>query len=132
MRISMLRPSSASFGTFGESSRSAQTKWATSSRDIWTAWANSWNTSIDSRNELPSQPKSRTTLRGMKDMRIALKRLASVPLLVVALACPGDKKKDTAQIPVDSAKLDSARTVASAAGAVADTTSTDLSKIKTN
>src|SRR5262245_55229603 len=68
----------------------------------------------------------------MKDMRIAVKALGLVPLLAVALACPGDKKKDVAQIPVDSAKLDSAKTIASAAGAVADTASTDLSTIKTN
>ena len=56
-------------------------------------------------------------------MKIAMKRLAVVPLLVAAVACPGDKRKDTAQIPVDTARVDSAKT---------DTTPTDLSKIAAN
>ena len=61
-------------------------------------------------------------------MKTAVKRLACLPLLAIALACPGDKKKDTAQLPpVDSMKADSTKTVAAV-----DTTPTDLSKIKTN
>lgn len=61
-------------------------------------------------------------------MKTAVKRLAFLPLLAIALACPGDKKKDTAQLPpIDSAKADSTKTVATA-----DTTPTDLGKIKTN
>jgi hypothetical protein len=60
-------------------------------------------------------------------MTTVVKRLAFVPLLVIALACPGEKKKDTAQIPVDTAKPDST------ALASADTSkATDLSTIKTN
>ncbi|MFL5613319.1 MAG: hypothetical protein ACJ796_06625 [Gemmatimonadaceae bacterium] len=62
----------------------------------------------------------------MNDMKTAVKRLALLPLLAIALACPGEKKKDTAQIPVDTAKQDSTRL------ATADTTATDLGKIKTN
>ena len=58
-------------------------------------------------------------------MKTVVKYLAFVPLLVVALACPGDKKKDTAQIPVDTVKRDTTTLVTS-------DTSTDLSKIKTN
>ena len=60
-------------------------------------------------------------------MKTAVKRLACLPLLAIALACPGDKKKDTAQLPVDSLKPDSTPTLATA-----DTTPTDLGKIKTN
>ena len=60
-------------------------------------------------------------------MNTVVKRLALLPLLAVALACPGDKKKDTAALPIDTAKPDTTKTVASA-----DTTATDLSKIKTN
>ena len=60
-------------------------------------------------------------------MKSAVKRLACLPLLAIALACPGDKKKDTAQLPVDSLKADSTKTLATA-----DTTPTDLGKIKTN
>ena len=56
-------------------------------------------------------------------MKIVMKRLALVPLLVIAVGCPGEKKKDTAQIPVDSAKTDSAKT---------DTVQTDLSKVAAN
>jgi hypothetical protein len=54
-----------------------------------------------------------------------MKRYALVPFLVVAAACPGEKKKDTAQIPVDSTTVatDSTKT---------DTTSGDLSKIAAN
>jgi hypothetical protein len=63
----------------------------------------------------------------MNDMNTAVRRLAFLPFLAVALACPGDKKKDTAQIPLDTVKPDSTKTLATA-----DTTSTDLSKIKTN
>jgi hypothetical protein len=60
-------------------------------------------------------------------MKTVVKRLAFVPLFLIALACPGEKKKDTAQIPVDTAKPDST-TLAST-----DTSkSTDLSTIKTN
>lgn len=51
-----------------------------------------------------------------------------VPLLVAAVACPGDKNKDRAQVPVDSTKVDSAK---AATAAAADTT-TDLSKIHAN
>jgi hypothetical protein len=64
----------------------------------------------------------------MNDMNTVVRRLALLPFLAVALACPGDKKKDTAQIPVDTLKVDSTKTVAAAD----TTTSTDLSKIKTN
>jgi|SRR5438105_3874024 len=60
-------------------------------------------------------------------MDIAVRRLGLLPFLAVALACPGDKKKNTAQIPIDTMKPDTAKTVASA-----DTAATDLSKIKTN
>ena len=60
-------------------------------------------------------------------MKTAVKRLAFLPLLAIALACPGDKKKDTAQLPVDSLKADSTKTLATA-----DTTPADLGKIKTN
>lgn len=57
-------------------------------------------------------------------MKIVMKRLAVVPLLVAAVACPGEKRKDTAQIPVDSAaRVDSAK---------ADSSPTDLSKIAAN
>jgi hypothetical protein len=57
-------------------------------------------------------------------MHIAVKRIALLPLLAVLAACPGDKKRETAQLPVDTAKPDTATRVATA-----DTTSTDLSKI---
>ena len=50
-----------------------------------------------------------------------------VPLLLVAVACPGDKNKDRAQIPVDSTKVDSAATAAAT-----DTAATDLANIKAN
>jgi hypothetical protein len=59
-------------------------------------------------------------------MKTAVKRLAFLPLLVIALACPGDKKKDTAQLPVDSLKPDTTKL------ATADTTPTDLGQIKAN
>jgi hypothetical protein len=55
-------------------------------------------------------------------MKTAFKRLALIPVLITALACPGEKRKDVAQVPVDSTKADTA----------VDTTHTDLSKIKTN
>ena len=48
-------------------------------------------------------------------MNTAVRRLALLPFLAVALACPGDKKKDTAQIPVDTLKPDSTKTVAACA-----------------
>jgi hypothetical protein len=60
-------------------------------------------------------------------MKNAVKRLALLPLMAVALACPGDKKKDTAQIPIDTATR-----VASADSAMDTTKTTDLSTIKTN
>ena len=60
-------------------------------------------------------------------MKTVVKRLACLPLLAIALACPGDNKKDTAQLPVDSLKADSTKTLATT-----DTTPTDLGKIKTN
>ena len=59
-------------------------------------------------------------------MKTFMKRLALVPLLAIAVACPGDKKKDTAQVPVDTAKPDTTKL------ATADTASSDLSKVKTN
>jgi hypothetical protein len=62
----------------------------------------------------------------MNDMKTAVKRLALLPLLAAALACPGDKR-NTAQLPIDTAKADTTKTLASA-----DTATTDLSKIKTN
>lgn len=61
-------------------------------------------------------------------MKSAVKGLVFLPLLAFAAACPGDKKKDTAQIPVDTTKP-----MASADTAAADTTkATDLSKIPAN
>lgn len=60
-------------------------------------------------------------------MNIAVRRISLLPLLVVALACPGDKKKGTAQLPVDTTKPDTA-----AALATTDTTPTDLRNVKTN
>ena len=60
-------------------------------------------------------------------MKNVVKGLAFLPLLAFAAACPGDKKNGTAQIPVDSTKQ-----VAKADTTTMDTTSTDLSKIKTN
>jgi len=59
-------------------------------------------------------------------MHSVVKRLMLVPLLVVAAACPGEKKDVSAKIPVDTAKPDTAHL------ATADTTPTDLSKIPTN
>ena len=59
-------------------------------------------------------------------MSTVVKRIALLPLLAVALACPGDKRNNTAQLPVDSLKPDSTRTLAT----VDTMTSTDLSKIK--
>ena len=58
-------------------------------------------------------------------MQIVLKRLALLPLLAIALGCPGDKKKDVA-IPVDTAKPDTTKL------AVNDTTATDLRNVTTN
>lgn len=63
--------------------------------------------------------------RAQTDMQIVLKRLALLPLLAIALGCPGDKKKDVA-IPVDTAKPDTTKL------AVNDTTATDLRNVKTN
>jgi hypothetical protein len=59
-------------------------------------------------------------------MKTVVKRLACLPLLAIALACPGDKKKDTAQLPVDSLKPDTTKLAAT------DTTQTDLGQIKAN
>lgn len=59
-------------------------------------------------------------------MKNLVKHLAVLPFLAVVLACPGDKKKDTAQIPVDTQRLATADT------ATDTTQATDLSKIKTN
>ncbi|HEY2379037.1 MAG TPA: hypothetical protein VGH98_23860 [Gemmatimonadaceae bacterium] len=61
-------------------------------------------------------------------MKIALRRIALLPLLAVAVACPGDKKNNTAQLPVDTAKPDTTKALAT----TTDTTTTDLSKIKSN
>ncbi len=59
-------------------------------------------------------------------MKTVVKCLALLPLLATAVACPGDKKNNTAQLPVDTLKPDSSKTLVSA-----DTTTTaDLSKIK--
>src|SRR5256885_13531914 len=60
-------------------------------------------------------------------MKTAVKRLALLPFLAIALACPGEKKKDVAQIPVDTMKPDSTKMVAST-----DTTPGDLSTVRTN
>lgn len=60
-------------------------------------------------------------------MKTAVKRLALLPFLAIALACPGEKKKDVAQIPVDTMKPDSTKMVAST-----DTTPGDLSNVRTN
>src|SRR3954467_9812050 len=59
-------------------------------------------------------------------MKTAVKRLAFLPLSVIALSGPGDKKKDTAQLPVDSVQADTTKL------ATADTTPTDLGQIKAN
>ena len=61
-------------------------------------------------------------------MKSVVRDLVLLPLLVVAAACPGDKKKGTAQIPVDTTNR-----VAAADTAALDTTkTTDLSSIKAN
>ena len=60
-------------------------------------------------------------------MNISVRRIALLPLLAVALACPGDKKNNTAQLPVDTAKPDTTKALATT-----DTTTTDLRKVKTN
>ena len=60
-------------------------------------------------------------------MNIAVRRIALLPLLAVALACPGDKSKNTAQLPTDTAKQDTMKALATT-----DTATTDLSKIKSN
>ncbi len=60
-------------------------------------------------------------------MKTAVKCLAFLPLLAIALGCPGDKKKDVAQLPVDSMKADTTK-----AAATVDTTPADLGQIKTN
>ena len=60
-------------------------------------------------------------------MKIAVRRISLFPLLAVALACPGDKKNGTAQLPIDTAKPDTTKALATA-----DTTTTDLRKVKTN
>ena len=53
-----------------------------------------------------------------------MKRLAFVPLLLLALACPGEKKnQQTATLPIDTTKLDTA---------AVDTTPADLSKVQSN
>lgn len=59
-------------------------------------------------------------------MNIVVRRIALLPFLAVAVACPGDKKKGTAQIPVDTAKPDTV------ALATTDTAATDLRNVKTN
>jgi hypothetical protein len=63
----------------------------------------------------------------MNVMHIVVKRLALVPLLAVAVACPGDKKNNTAQLPVDTLKPADTTKLATA-----DTASADLGKIKAN
>jgi hypothetical protein len=60
-------------------------------------------------------------------MKSGVMGLAFLPLLAVVAACPGDKKKDTAQLPVDTA-----RQVAAGDTAIDTTKTTDLSTIKTN
>jgi hypothetical protein len=59
-------------------------------------------------------------------MKTAVKCLTLIPLLAIAVACPGDKKKDVATIPVDTMKPDSTKL------ATADTSTSDLSKIPAN
>ncbi len=61
-------------------------------------------------------------------MNIAVRRIALLPLLAVALACPGDKKQSTAQLPVDTAKPDTTKAMAT----TDTTTATDLRNVKTN
>lgn len=58
-------------------------------------------------------------------MHSAVKCLTLVPLLAIAVACPGEKK-DVAKIPVDTAKPDTTRL------ATTDTTPTNLGQYKTN
>jgi hypothetical protein len=60
-------------------------------------------------------------------MNIAVRRIALLPLLAVALACPGDKKQGTAQLPVDTAKPDTTKALATT-----DTAATDLRNVHTN
>lgn len=60
-------------------------------------------------------------------MNIAVRRIALLPFLVVALACPGDKKKGTAQLPIDTAKPDTTKALATT-----DTAAADLRNVKTN
>ena len=60
-------------------------------------------------------------------MNIVLRRIALLPFLAVAVACPGDKKNGTAQIPVDTAKPDTSKALATT-----DTAATDLRNVKTN
>jgi hypothetical protein len=59
-------------------------------------------------------------------MHSVVKCLMLVPLVVIAAACPGDKKDVSAKIPVDTTKPDTTRL------ATTDTTPTDLSKIPAN
>jgi len=60
-------------------------------------------------------------------MNIAVRRIALLPFLAVAVACPGDKKNGTAQLPVDTTKPDTAKALATT-----DTAGTDLRTVKTN
>ena len=61
-------------------------------------------------------------------MKNVAKQLVFLPLLALAVACPGDKKNGSAQIPVDSTKQ-----VATTDTATMDTTkSTDLGAYKAN
>jgi hypothetical protein len=60
-------------------------------------------------------------------MKTITKRLAFLPFLAITLACPGEKKKDVAQLPVDTLKPDSTKMITST-----DTAPADLGKIKTN
>ena len=61
-------------------------------------------------------------------MKNAVRGLVFLPLLVLAAACPGDKKNGTAQIPVDTSKP-----VSSVDTTTMDTTkATDLSTIHAN
>ena len=60
-------------------------------------------------------------------MNTAVRRIALLPFLAIAVACPGDKNKNTAQLPVDTAKPDTTKALATT-----DTAATDLRGIKTN